>query len=214
MNPANIQTPTSPLGSFPELSAMYRSSFQLPFSAAQAGAQSYNDQVSIANQKANESANAAKNYQSVARQDGGFGFYDPSGKEITAAQYASVTGKSPSDVLKHSINPIDIGYQKDFKDLQDYMNLKFQSKADKGAATKASAIEQDVKKTLGVDIAKLKPEELIQAFQAAYPTVYGQGGFNGPNSAGVKSGSLFIPQATNSLVKSYTSGDSGGRFSL
>lgn len=201
MDPSQIQTPASPLGNFPELAAMYQSSFQLPLSAAQAQSQASQDQTTVSNAKA---AASSSNYQVVARPDGGFGFYDPTGKEISANDYASATGKAPTDVLKNSTNPIDIGYQKDFKDLQDYINLKLQSSKDTAAAQKAKAIEQDVQKTYKINIAKLTPAQLIQQFQAAYPTVYG-----GTNT-GVPAGHTFIPQATSSFVQNSQLGGGQG----
>lgn len=208
MPPSNIQTPASPLGNFPELAQMYQSKFQLPLSNAQVGAQSANDQVTLSNQAAEQDAATKQaaaladpsNYRAVARDDGGFGFYDPTGKEITAAQYAAVTGKTPQDVLKNSTNPIDIGYQKDFKDLESYINLKLQSPTDKAAADKATAIEKDVSKTYGVDISKLTPDQLINVFKSAYPTIYGA---NQGNAPGVPVGHTLIPQATNNFVQQY-----------
>lgn len=206
VNPSAIQTPASPLGNFPELANMYRSSFQLPLASANVSSQNVADQTTLANQKAQADADAQaqkdatdpSKYSVQTRNDGGFGFYDPTGKEITAAQYAAATGKNPQEVLKNSTNPIDIGYQKDFKDLQDYINLKLQSSKDTDAATKAKAIEQEVQKTTGVNLAKLTPAQVIQQFQAAYPTIYGA---NPGNAAGVKAGTTFIPQATNSFVQ-------------
>jgi hypothetical protein len=209
LNPVDtnaIQTPTSPLGNFPELANMYRSNFQSIPSNAQTSAQAQADQTTVANAKAAASQKAS-NYQQIARPDGGFGFYDPNGQEITAAQYASATGKAPGDVLKNSTNPIDIGYQKDFKDLQDYINLKLQSSKDTAAKQKATAIEQDVQKNYKINISKMTPAQLIQQFQSAYPTVYGA---NQGNAPGVPSGHTFIPQATNSFVQN----SGGGAFNL
>lgn len=201
-----IQTPTSPLGNFPELANMYRSNFQIIPSQAQASSQAQADQTTVANQKA--ASSSSSNYQQIARSDGGFGFYDPQGNEISASQYAAATGKAPTDVLKNSTNPIDIGYQKDFKDLQDYINLKLQSSKDTAAAQKAKAIEQDVQKTTKINIAKMTPAQLISTFQSAYPTIYGA---NQGNAPGVQAGHTFIPQATSSFVQN---SGSGGNFSL
>lgn len=204
MDPNAVQTPASPLGNFPELAAMYQSSFQAPLSNAITNSQAQADQTTVSNAK---SAQSASNYQVLQRADGGYGFYDPSGKEVTAAEYAAATGKAPTDVLKNSTNPIDIGYQKDFKDLQDYINLKLQSSKDTAAAQKAKAIEQDVQKTHKINIAKLTPAQLIQQFQSAYPTIYGA---NQGNAPGVQAGHTFIPQATQSFVQN----SGGGAFNL
>lgn len=204
MDPSQIQAPASPLGNFPELAQMYQSSFQLPAVQGRVGAQSYNDQVSISNTKA---AGSASNYQQIQRPDGGYGFYDPQGQEISATQYAGAKGLSITDVLKNSQNPIDIGHAKDFKDLQQYINLKLQSAKDTAAAQKAKAIEDDVQKTYGINIAKLTPAQLIQQFQSAYPTIYGA---NQGNAPGVQAGHTFIPQATQSFVQN----SGGSNFNL
>lgn len=206
VDPNSIQTPASPLGNFPELANMYRSSFQLPLSNAGVSSQNVQDKTDIANQQATATAAAQaqkdlsdpSKYKQVQAPDGGYKFYDPTGQELTAAQYAAATGKNPQEVLKNSTNPIDIGYQKDFNDLQQYINLKLQSGQDKAAAQKATAIEQEVQKTYGVNLAKLTPAQLIQQFQSAYPTIYGA---NPGNAAGVKVGQTFIPQATSSFVE-------------
>lgn len=202
----DVQTPASPLGNFPELAQMYRSSFQLPLSNAGVSAQSANDQTTLANQKAQADSqkqiqsylNDPKNYQQVQLPDGGFGFYDPSGKAVTAAQYAAATGKAPTDVLKNSTNPVDIGYQKDFSDLQSYINNKLQSATNAGARVKAQNVENQIKNNASltkinggqpVDISKMTPAQLIQTFQHAYPTVYGL------TNTGVPSNQVFIPNS-------------------
>lgn len=174
---------------------MYRSSFQVPLSNAITSSQAQADQTSVSNAKA---AQSAGNYQQIARPDGGFGFYDANGKEISAADYAAATGKAPSDILKNSSNPIDIAYQKDFADLQSYINNKLQSSTNAGARVKAQNVENQIKNNASltkinggkpVDISKMTPAQLIHTFQAAYPTVYG-----GTNT-GVPSNQVFIPNS-------------------
>jgi hypothetical protein len=98
----------SPLGSFPELSQMYATSFSSPVSNARAGVEYSQDQTAVENAKkaaaeadARASAFADKNKYTVQqRSDGGFGFYGPDGKEVSAAQYANNTGQKLTDILK------------------------------------------------------------------------------------------------------------------
>lgn len=214
---ANIQTPTSPLGSFPELAALNKSTFQLPQSTQAAGAQGNIASDIVAQQKAAADAAAKETeqkikdmadpskYQQVARSDGGYGFYDPQGNEISAAEYAHITNKSLDSVLKNSQNPIDTGFVQDYKDLQDYANLKLQSKSNPDASSKAKAIEQQVKDQYGIDLSKMKLGEITDAFRKQYPTVFGL------QNKGVPVGQLFIPSQNSgsdvqSLIQQLQSG--------
>jgi len=188
-------SPTSPLGNFPELAAMYASSFQVPLSNAATEGQGYNLKVKSANDEAAAAAEAKRqaaladpsNYQQVPKDDGGYAFLDPTGKEISAYDYSRITGKPVDSLLKDSQNPVDIGFNQDWTNLQDYANAKLNSKTDGEAASKAKEIEKQVQELYGVDLGRMEIKDVIKRFQAAYPTVFGG------NKAGVKSGQLFIP---------------------
>lgn len=182
---SNIQTPGSPLGSFPELSQLYQSSFQLPQSSGGVSALAGQAQESVRQQEAKQKAKP----QRVKKADGGFEFYDSSGKPITAEEYASATGKRAIEVLADSENPIDIGYLEDYNNLQEYMQAKLNSKTNSKLRTKAENIEKQVKEAFGKDIASMNPQQLIEQFKRAYPTIYGR------KNAGVGAGQVFIPQA-------------------
>ncbi len=187
-----IQSPTSPLGNFPELAAMYQSSFQLPVSNAATAGMGYNTDVEVANQKAAQEAEQKKlayladpsNYKKVQRADGGYGFYSPDGREISAADYASVTGKSVADVLADSQNPIDIAYKTDYDNLQKLLT----------AVTTGDTATTEEYYTKDEKLRKMKPDELIKAFREAYPTVYGP--WN--KKAGVPLGQTAIPTVSSS----------------
>jgi hypothetical protein len=188
----------SPLGSFPELSQMYATSFSSPVSNARAGIEYQQDQVAVENAKkaeaaAKEAAAAAsdpKNYKVQQRADGGFGFYGPDGKEITAAQYANNTGQKLTDVLKDSQNPIDVRYVQDQKNLTQYLQAKSQSKFDPKQAAIAKQIESQVSSTHKINLAKANPQQLIQLMQQNYPTIYGA---NQGNAPGFSKSSTFLP---------------------
>ena len=125
----NIQSPSSPLGSFPELAKLYQSTFQLPQSTAGAGAlgniakQQVEEQKAAAQARKQQLANKLdpSKYEVRAKDDGGYDFFDPEGNQIDIATYAQFTGKRPVDVLKDSQNPIDVQYVEDYKNLQDFM---------------------------------------------------------------------------------------------
>lgn len=194
--------PTSPLGSFPELAKLYGSSFQLPLSSGATKAQAGQTDITVGNQQAAQqaqqqmAAQQLKNlqdpskYQQIKAQDGGFKFYDPTGKEISAYDYANVTGKNPSDLLKNSENTIDKSYLQDYKNLQDYINAKIASKNDPTAADKAAAIEGQVKSQYGIDLGRMQIQDVIGSFKQAYPTVYGS------TNTGVPAGQTLIPSAS------------------
>lgn len=142
--------------------------------------------------------NDPSKYQQVPTKDGGYKFYDPSGKEISAFDYARVTGQSPDKVLSQSLNPIDIGFTQDYKQLQDYLNAKANSKNDANSAQVAKNIEDIVKKNQGVNLAKMNINDVIDRFKQAYPTVFGL------HNRGVPVGQYFIPS------KNSVSGLGGG----
>lgn len=189
----------SPLGSFPELAKLYSSAPVLARQQLSSAAPNYNAGVQADNEAearrlaAAEAAQRLKDlqdpskYQQIQKADGGYAFYDPTGKEISAVQYAAVHNTTPDEVLKHSQNPIDLAYREDFKNLQNYINNKLRSKNSTKAADTASAVEAQVKQAYGIDLNKMSPQDLIQTFQKAYPTVYGG------THKGVPASTTFIP---------------------
>lgn len=199
----NVAPGASPLGSFPELSKLYTTAPQLAQQTLSSAAPNYNSGVDAANEKATTDANAAaavqklkdlqdpSKYQQVQKPDGGYAFYDPLGNEISASQYAAVNKSTPSDVLKNSQNPVDIAYRQDYNNLQTYINAKLRSGSSQKQADIATGIEDQVKSAYGINIAKMSPQQLIQTFQAAYPTVYG-----GTNK-GVPDSTTLIPNGND-----------------
>lgn len=215
----------SPLGAFPELSQMYATNFSSPISNANASAQANQDQVTVENSKKAQAAAEAQaaafgdksKYTVQQRSDGGFGFYGPDGKEVSAAQYANNTGQKLTDVLKDSQNPIDVRYVQDQQNLTKYLQAKAQSKYDKGQAAIAKQIEQNVNKAHGINLGQQNPQNLIKLMQANYPTIYGS---HQDNSPGFSGSGNFLPSpdtakqqlggqgVLNSL--NYGGGSSGG----
>lgn len=194
-------SPASPLGAFPELAKLYQSSFQLPLSNAATQAQGYNLTAKVQNdQEAQEAALREKaqqlkdlqdpgKYQQLPKDDGGYAFLDPTGKEISAFEYSRITGQSPDKILSQSQNPIDVGFMQDYQNLQDYLNAKVNANNDDEASGIARQIEETVKKNQGVDLSKMRISDVIKRFQQAYPTVFGL------KQAGVKAGTTFLPSS-------------------
>lgn len=195
----------SPLGNFPELAQAYATSFTSPPSNARTDVEYSQDQVSVENAKKAQAAaeqaakdardraaafSDAKNYTVQQRSDGGFGFYGPDGKEVSAAQYANNTGQKLTSVLKDSQNPIDIRYVQDQQNLTKYLQAKAQSRFDPKQAAIAKQIESEVASVHKINLSQANPQQLIQAMQQNYPTIYGANQGNAPGFSGP---STFLP---------------------
>lgn len=164
--------PASPLGNFPELAKLYSSSFQLPGVQAAGNATANLASDVTAEQQATAKAQAKSQadkldpnkYTQVPKADGGYSFLDPSGQEVSAYQYARITGQSLDKVLNQSENPIDQGFVNDYKNLQDYLGAwvnKDQAAID--AAQAENPALKDIK----------TPQQLTELFKQHYPTVFG-----------------------------------------
>lgn len=211
----NTAPGASPIGSFPELDRLNASSHDLTKLRLTSAAPNYNSGVDAAAAEAEAKANAQaaaqklkdlsdpNKYQQVETDDGGFKFYDPTGQEISASDFARVHNTTPNEVLKHSQNPIDKAYQQDFAQLQDYIRNKADSKNDPAAAAAAKATEDQVKKAFGIDLHTQNPAEVIAAFKAAYPTVYGG------HQAGPQGTSTLLPNSTATKATKKLAGKSG-----
>lgn len=189
-----LGSPTSPLGNFPELAKLYSSSFQLPLSNAATAVQSNNTALTVKNQQDQQAAAQKQQqdmldpskYQRIPAQDGGWNFIAPNGQSISAYDYARVTGKSLTDVLANSSNPIDSGFTQDYNNLQKLLNdVRASGNDTKAKAAVANAIAaQPALKKYQNDI-----PGLIQAFQQHYPTVFG-----GNVSGNQPVNKTFVPQ--------------------
>jgi hypothetical protein len=175
----NTAPGASPLGSFPELSKLYSSAPQVAQLNLKDAGNSYNTAAQVASEKAaaSRAASSAQDdpskYKQVLKPDGGYAFYDNNGQEITAAQYAAARNENPADVLKNSYNPIDKAFAQDYKQLNQYIQDKQNASKDPAARSRAQTVETQVRKTYGIDLHQQNPNQVINAFIQAYPTVYG-----------------------------------------
>lgn len=158
----------------PLLAKVHDITFNNLTTGAAANASVNQAQIDVAAAKA---AAAAKNdpskYQKVQTQDGGYKFYGPDGKEVSAIDYARVNNTTPDKVLADSQNPIDLAFQQDYQQLQNYFSAKLNSKTDPDAAATAATIEKKVKDDYGIDLSKQNHQQVVQSFMQAYPTVFG-----------------------------------------
>src|SRR5688572_6692174 len=102
----------TPLGNYPEISALYQPAQDLVQSNIGAASDAFNTNVQVENEKvarkaaldaeaqrlqdeAQRLADASdpSKYQQLPKEDGGYTFLDPSGKEISAYDYSRITGK-------------------------------------------------------------------------------------------------------------------------
>jgi len=193
--------PTSPLGDFPELAKFYAPDFASAKVTGAVQSTHYNDAAQAANAQADKVAaikqriqqiqdlSDPSKYQRVPKQDGGYTFLDPTGKEVSAYEYSRVVGKSPADVVADSQNPVDQGFTQDYKNLQDFMQAVFNK--DTATVDKMANQQTELKK-----YEKDLPG-LMKRFYQAYPTIFGQGGFQGAGTAGQKIGTTYVPSAGN-----------------
>lgn len=161
----------SPIGSYPELAKAYASSFERPAARLGIAADEHNTDVSVANRKADLQAKVQKmkdlqdpnKYKVVQKEDGGYDFFDPEGNQVDIATYATQTGQRPADIVKDSMNPIDIQYVRDHDLLQDYLQAHFDNN------------QEEIQKFQEND-PRLKsvksPEELIEYFKKTYQRYY------------------------------------------
>lgn len=195
------------LGMSSDINAAYQSAEQLPQSNAVMQAGGYNDAAQVENakaakraaleaqaQKAADMADPSK-YQMLPKDDGGYQFVAPNGKEISAYDYSRITGSPIDSILKDSQNPIDIGFVQDFSNLQNFM----QAVLNKDKETVDSIVSQNKE----LENYRNDIPGLLKRFRQAYPTVFGGGGFQGRNTPGVRAGSTYIP-AGQSQDSGYT----------
>lgn len=170
------------------VNAAYQHQYSAPIAQAQSSAMVNESEMRLkeaeaaaaAEEKRKADMEDPKKYQMKPRPDGGFGFYDPAGNEISAHDFARVQGTSVAKILADSENPVDKGFLNDYKNLQNYMTAW--QNGDKKKIEKIQSQQPELKKIKD-------PRQLIERFQRAYPTVYGRKG------KGQDYRSSFIPSA-------------------
>lgn len=108
------------------------------------------------------------NYERKRKDDGGFAFYDPDGKEIDIATYAKVTGRRRADILSDSENPLDLKYLADYQDTLGVINAI--NTGDVAALQEYSAAQPALK--------GMTPDELLKRLMKQYPHMYGMGSYD------------------------------------
>lgn len=133
-------------------------------------------------------------YRRERKADGGFAFYDPSGKEIGIDKYAQITGLRLADILKDSENPIDQEFVNDWSN----MNTLAQAMYNGDQETVNAFVQQNP------ELKNIKPEQLMFELIKKYPHLYGKGSYQQTIN---NRGNNAFSYNQNAL---YTSGSTGG----
>lgn len=122
-----------------------------------------------ARQRAEEAMNDPSKYQKVRKEDGGFDFYDPFGRQINAHTFALKTGKRHADILKDSENDLDKQFIQHWEQVEELAKVRIR---------RDDAAEQKLYKKYGIDkerqkVLKSMPvDQLTDEFRKAYPNVF------------------------------------------
>ena len=104
-------------------------------------------------------------YKQVKSKDGGYDFFDPSGKAIDISTYAQRTGQDRASVLKDSDNPIDREFVNDYGNMNDLMQ----------AVHNGDQSTVDSFKTQNPQLGSAKPDDLMKQLINKYPHMFGGG---------------------------------------
>lgn len=127
------------------------------------------DKLAAAEQAAKDATDPTK-YRKIDKDDGGYDFYDPTGKQIDIKQFAAGTGQHITDVLKKSQNPADQEFVKNYTNVQDLVDVMQRgNKKDLDKLFKKDpSIKSDyelLKKNLGRDP---DDRDVVKAFRSGY----------------------------------------------
>ena len=179
LNGAGQATPSSYI---PEIANAMRSKFALGgISQAGKGMGVVASQVADDEEKRREAARKQQlqelqdkmdpsKYQRLRKDDGGYAFFDPTGKEIDIDTYAKRTGIRRVDVLKDSENPIDQQFIYDY----DQMNKLNQAiwSGDTASIQEYKAIFPDL-----FSNGDPTPEQINKRLLERYPHMFGMGNY-------------------------------------
>ena len=192
---------SNPLGSdmFAELASANAAGVALPRAQGASTGADFNAQVDAqaAREGAARAAAAKKreleamlnpdNYTMKQKDDGGFDFFDPNGKQIDIATFAKIKGVRPVDVIAKSQNPIDVQYAQDYDNLEKFMQAV--TSKDKTKVAEFTANEPALKKyTTG----KGGLDRLLQDFRNTYKRYYTPRSAD-PNAWGARPGGRLVP---------------------
>jgi len=127
-------------------------------------------------------------YQKLRKDDGGFAFYDPTGKEIDVDSYSKRTGQRRVDVLKDSENPLDQQYIHDWSTMNDVSQALYS-----GDTNTINSLRQQYPDLFSGGVT---PQLMAKKLMDQYPHMYGRGTYQ--QSYGNINKPIF-PFSTNNL---------------
>jgi hypothetical protein len=176
VNAAKAATPTSYI---PEVANYAKAAFLDPITkqGVQAGGTLAGERGKEADQ-ADEAARQKKmnelkdqldpsKYSRVQKADGGFAFYDPSGKEIDISKYSQFTGQTRAQILKDSENPIDQEYVNDYNNMNQFAQAIYNNDTDTVNSFRAQ----------NPALARETPQTIMSLLIKKYPHIYGKGSY-------------------------------------
>lgn len=178
-----------PASSIPALSAYFKAPLAAPLTnSAVSGQNVAIGQKADDDAKAAEAARQAKiqslqdqldpsKYYKVRKNDGGFDFYDPTGKRIDVSTYASRTGQDRDQILKNSDNPIDQEFVNDYGNMRDLVNAS--NNRDAATVAAYAAQNKDLKINYDKNTGQINNiNDLLKQLIAKYPHLYNAGSYN------------------------------------
>lgn len=106
-------------------------------------------------------------YERVRKEDGGFAYFDPSGKEIDIDTYARRTGMRRIDAIKGSDNPLDWQFEEDFNRFETIARAQLSQDP-----TQAIGIEGN-----GFDPTATTTQAQLNKLMEKYPHMFGRGNY-------------------------------------
>jgi hypothetical protein len=204
---ANEGAPTS---SIPEVARAMASAFNAAaVSTAGRGASVTAEQNAADEERRRKEAEAARiqslkdkvdpsKFRKEIAKDGGFNFFDPTGKAIDINQYAAQTGQRKVDILRDSENPVDQQFLFDYQKLNDVNQAVWNNDS-----AEIAALKQQYPDVLS---GSTKPDDLNMRLLQKYPHLYGKGTYG--QSLSNLGRPLF--RSTDGFSSGVTSGSSAG----
>lgn len=141
-------------------------------------------------------------YTVTPTDSGGLSFTNGAGEEVSARDYAALTGQTLAEVLRDSNDPNDIQFVQDYNDVNELVRAMVTQDTEFLAQLKT--FDPDRYEAL-ID---RSPEDIRLAFQTYYGSYYGlQNDQTGEAAAPVQQGSNFAPNTSRTILEAFPDND-------
>ena len=162
------KTTSSPIGNFPELWAYMDAIKGGNYSSANAGVEENKNAITLKNNEIGRQKRMAElksiiesqdpsKYQKKPKDDGGWDYFDGTGKPISYIDFAKAKGINYTDALNGSTNPRDVQFQSDYDSFKKMLSDK-------------KYFEKIQKEN--PQLASRTPQQFVDAFKKVYPEYY------------------------------------------